>query len=534
VPRAAGGMDALSWATGRVSGALCVSLNVACRKKPELFDQPGGVVFFWMLAFANVFVVLLVVSVVGGFITRLFDPAASLARTLRDPRAHMLAGMHREVLGKPSLTVLLPCYLPNEQTILMDTINHLIEQLEYGYPFRLIVCYNTPKPMEFEQDLRALDGHVYPSGRSVMILKVEGSTSKAQNLNNALDFVETEHVALYDADHHPDPHSLLIATAHMAAREVACVQGSTYLRQRPNLLSMYINAEFFATHFVYFPAMQFLTSIGVFGGSNALWKTDALKAYQFRHDVQTEDIDVSIRSLLGGQVKISFCPESRSGELPPRTFRDLYRQRLRWALGWDQVTLQHVTSIAGSQLKCVEKAGLYYILPLRWGLLFSATLNALVAPIVASLWMSNMGGELGGPIETCYKFSFTAFATVCVVVVANMVIHEPWQQWPAVIIFQMSGVLYLGWQLLLVFVSLSKIGTGTTDGWVVTTRAVAPPTDAKPTTASQASTGLALLRRVTPFHAAYAGSEHDLSSCSNVSATTATTVTTQGSPKALV
>ena len=37
------------------------------------------------------------------------------------------------------------------------------------------------------------------------------------------------------------------------------------------------------------------------------------------------------------QVTISFCPECRSGELPPATFRALYKQRLRWALGWDQV-----------------------------------------------------------------------------------------------------------------------------------------------------------------------------------------------------
>ena len=34
---------------------------------------------------------------------------------------------------------------------------------------------------------------------------------------------------------------------------------------------------------------QFLTSHGVFGGSNALWKTEGLKRYRFRHDVQAED-----------------------------------------------------------------------------------------------------------------------------------------------------------------------------------------------------------------------------------------------------
>jgi len=456
-----------------------------------------------------VFVLLLLVSVLGGFVTRLFDPAASLARTLRDPRAHALAQMQREVLGKVSLTVLLPCYLPNEQPIVMSTITHLIHNLEYGYPFRLIVCYNTPKPMAFEDELRKLDGFVYANGRSVQILKVEGSTSKAENLNCALESVDTDLVALYDADHHPDAHSLLIASAHMAARDIACVQGSTYLRSLPNLMAVYINAEFFVTHFVFFPAMQFLTSFGIFGGSNALWRTASLKAYQFRHDVQTEDIDVSIRSSLSGHVKISFCPECRSGELPPRTFRDLYRQRLRWALGWDQVTLQHVRSIGSSKdLNCAEKAGMYYLLPLRWALLASGVTNALVAPIVASAWAKSVGGELGGPIETCYTFSFTTYVALCVVAAINAILHEHWKQWPAVVAFQLSGVLYLGWNVALYVISLAKICTGTDNGWIVTTRA------ADVSRVDNTPPGVAYSRpRVlgTPIQAAYASSfEKDL------------------------
>ena len=470
------------WATNGIGKALCLSLSVACPVPPALFDQPYGTVFFWMLAFSNIFVLCIFVSVIGGFVTRLFDPAAMISRLLRDPSAQQFADMQREVLGKPSLTVLLPCYLPNEQRILMETIEHIMGRLEYAHPFKLIVCYNTPYALPFEAELHALDGTTRADGRSIAILKVEGSHSKAENLNKALELVETDHVALYDADHHPDPDSLLIATAHMAARGVSCVQGSTYLRTRPTLIAQYINAEFFVTHFVFFPAMQFLTSLGVFGGSNALWKTERLKAYQFRHDVQTEDIELSTRALLGGTVKISFCPECRSGELPPATFFDLYRQRLRWALGWDQVTLQHASAIwTADKLHCFEKAGMYYILPLRWGLLFSATLNALVAPLVASIWAAATGGgELGGPIETCYTLSFAAFGAVTAVVLINTVMHEPYWRWPAVMVFQLSGILYIGWQLLLVFVSLSKICRGADGGWVVTSRGGIGGTAAEP------------------------------------------------------
>ena len=36
--------------------------------------------------------------------------------------------------------------------------------------------------------------------------------------------------------------------------------------------------------------------------------------------------------------------------------------------------------------------------------------------------------------------------------------------------FQLSGVLYIGWQLLLVLISLAKIFSGSDGGWEVTTR----------------------------------------------------------------
>jgi cellulose synthase/poly-beta-1,6-N-acetylglucosamine synthase-like glycosyltransferase len=106
-------------------------------------------------------------------------------------------------------------------------------------------------------------------------------------------------LTIYDADHHPDPESLLVATAYMRKHKCDCVQGSTYLRITNSPMAYFINAEFFVTHFVYFPALQFLTTMGVFGGSNAVWKVATLRAYEFRSDVQTEDVELSTRVLLG-------------------------------------------------------------------------------------------------------------------------------------------------------------------------------------------------------------------------------------------
>ena len=232
--------------------SLCYAFTWSCPEPPDFFESPGGVLFFWMLVFANAFVIILVISVVGALASHL----------VCDPTMVTLQRERQEV-GATSLTVLLPCYLPNEEHIMLETIRHIIEELVYDYPFELVVCYNTPHKMAMEDTLRSMHGRVYPNGRRLSVLRVEHSRSKAENLNCALDSVATENVVIYDADHHPDRDSLLIASAAMRAHDVACIQGSTYLRSRPTLLAAYINAEFFVTHFVFFPAMQFVTGMGV-------------------------------------------------------------------------------------------------------------------------------------------------------------------------------------------------------------------------------------------------------------------------------
>ena len=169
-----------------VDGALCYAFAWSCPEPPEFFDSPIGVLYFWMLVFANLFVLILLISVVGALISHLLDGTMKVLEEERDE------------IGAVSLTVLLPCYLPNEQPILLETIRHIIEEVEYDYPFTLIVCYNTPKPMPFEEELQRMHGTVYPNGRVLQVLPVMGSRSKAENLNTALETVQTENLVIYD------------------------------------------------------------------------------------------------------------------------------------------------------------------------------------------------------------------------------------------------------------------------------------------------------------------------------------------------
>ena len=207
---------------------------------PAFFDSTFGQVYFWMLLCANIFVILLLVSVVGGFLSRFLDP---MPRTLRERRAE---------LSRIGVTVLLPCYLPNEHEIMWSTIAHIIERIEYDFPFTVICCYNTPQPMIVEDTLSKVDGTVYPNGRRLRILKVEGSSSKAENLNAALRIVDTPNVVIYDAIITPTP-SRSWSPPRPWRRTASPACKLHHLRTRPNLLAAYINAEFFVTHFVFPP-----------------------------------------------------------------------------------------------------------------------------------------------------------------------------------------------------------------------------------------------------------------------------------------
>lgn len=225
----------------------------------------------------------------------------------------------KDTLQYEAVSVVVPCYLPNEKAIIHSTIDHICSRVAYPGDVTLHVVYNTPKPLPAEEArLLALDGTRHGAlGRAVRVHHVSGSASKAENLNHVigkvLDPTEARYVAIFDADHHPDADCLSTLMAYLLQREVDCVQGSTYIRNRAWsahagrggrwgvlgrlsawLLANFIDAEFFVTYFVWMPAIELIGQTGFFGGSVALWRYDSLVNFTFSTAVQTEDIECSV------------------------------------------------------------------------------------------------------------------------------------------------------------------------------------------------------------------------------------------------
>lgn len=283
----------------------------------------------------------------------------------------------------PPASAIIPAYLPNEAATIMSTIEAFL-RLDYPGPLQIILAYNTPRPMPIERDLQA----IAERDARFTALRVTHSTSKAQNVNAALEYVTGEFVGIFDADHQPDPDSFRRAWSWLS-NGCDVVQGHCLIRNGDSsAVARIIAVEFEAIYAVSHPGRARLHDFGVFGGSNGFWNTALLRATRMHGFMLTEDIDSSMRIVEQGY-KIKSDPLLISRELAPTTWSALWNQRMRWAQGWFQVSLKHTPSaLFRSRLNWRQKLGILHLLVWReiypW-------ISIQILPIIA-YWAWAKGG----------------------------------------------------------------------------------------------------------------------------------------------
>jgi DNA-binding response OmpR family regulator len=260
---------------------------------------------------------------------------------------------------EPPATAIIAAYLPNEAATVLETVRSFLAQ-DYG-DLQIILAYNTPRPMRVEQELRELarrEPRFQP-------LRVEGSVSKAQNVNAALTRATGEFVGVFDADHHPAPGSFSRAWRWLSSG-ADVVQGHCMVRNGgANLLTRLVATEFEVIYTVAHPGRAKLHGFGIFGGSNGYWRTGLLRETRMRGFMLTEDIDSSMRVVIDGR-RIVSDPGLVSTELAPTTWAALWGQRMRWAQGWSQVSLRHLlAALRSPRLTRRQKLGVFHLLGWR-------------------------------------------------------------------------------------------------------------------------------------------------------------------------
>ena len=254
----------------------------------------------------------------------------------------------------PGATAVIAAYLPNEAATIFDTVE-AFQRVDYPGPLQILVAYNTPHPMAVEDELREMarrDPRILP-------LKVENSTSKAQNVNAAMSHVTGEFVGMFDADHHPEPGAFRRAWRWLS-NGYDVVQGHCVIRNGDaSLVARTVAVEFESIYAVSHPGRTAMHGFGLFGGSNGYWRTSLLAETRMHGSMLTEDIDSTLRVLAAG-AKIASDPALISYELAPTNVTSLWKQRARWAQGWFQVSRKHLRlTIASPHLSAPpeERAG---------------------------------------------------------------------------------------------------------------------------------------------------------------------------------
>ncbi|MCA1588049.1 MAG: glycosyltransferase family 2 protein [Chloroflexi bacterium] len=260
----------------------------------------------------------------------------------------------------PPASAIIAAYLPNEGATVIETVKAFLA-VDYEPGLQVILAYNSPNELSVEGELREIatrDPRFAP-------FRVEGSTSKAQNVNAALARVTGEFVGVFDADHHPQP-----GAYHRAWRWLSngydVVQGHCVVRNGDaSWVARIVAVEFEMIYAVSHPGRARFHDFGIFGGTNGYWRTDLLRELRLRGSMLTEDIDASMRVLERGG-RIASDPDLLSRELAPATLSALWNQRMRWAQGWHQVSRRHLwRGLRSDELSARQKIGLFYLLGWR-------------------------------------------------------------------------------------------------------------------------------------------------------------------------
>ena len=170
----------------------------------------------------------------------------------------------------PAASAVIAAYLPNEAATIVETVTQLLAQ-DYPGDYQVILAYNSPRRLPIEDTLEDLADH----DPRLLLLRVETSTSKAQNVNAALAHVRGEFVGLFDADHHPAQGAFTRAWRWLADGHDV-VQGHCVVRNgSASWLARLIAVEFETVHAVSHPGRARLHGFGIFGGSNGYWRREA-------------------------------------------------------------------------------------------------------------------------------------------------------------------------------------------------------------------------------------------------------------------
>jgi biofilm PGA synthesis N-glycosyltransferase PgaC len=233
---------------------------------------------------------------------------------------------------EPPISVLVPMH--NEEANAEETILHA---LALDYPDFEVIAINDGSTDSTGAILDRLS-ELHPRLR---VLHQAANQGKAIGLEMATLISKHEYVVCIDGDAVLDPSAARWMLRHFGGPRVGAVTGNPRIRNRSTLLGKVQVGEFSAIVGLIKRAQRTYGRLFTVSGVATAFRKTALHDVGYWHpEMLTEDIDVTWRM----QIKhwdVRYEPHALVWILMPETFKGLWRQRLRWAMGGVQVVLKY-------------------------------------------------------------------------------------------------------------------------------------------------------------------------------------------------
>ena len=271
-----------------------------------------------------------------------------------------------ELPDEPLVSILVPCH--NEEECIRQTIEYLMKQEYKNIEIIAINDASSDKTPEILKEMQKTQ----PNLRVIHMTTNQG---KGMGLTMGAMAAKGEYLVCIDADALLDAAAIKYFMWHfLNFPRVGAITGNPRVRNRTSIVGKIQVGEFSSIVGMIKRTQRIIGKIYTVSGVIAAFRKSALMSVGFwSNDMVTEDIDISWKL----QLKfwdIRYEPRALCWILMPETVRGLWRQRLRWAQGGNEVLRKYGRSMLDWNQRRIWPIYIEYVISVLWAYLFTLTI----------------------------------------------------------------------------------------------------------------------------------------------------------------
>ncbi|OYT41419.1 hypothetical protein B6U80_01380 [Candidatus Pacearchaeota archaeon ex4484_26] len=273
-----------------------------------------------------------------------------------------------------SVSFLIPAF--NEQATISNTINSI---LSLNYPHKLleIIVINDGSADKTGEIVK----NIVKKNKKVKLINKK-NTGKADSLNVALKEAKGELIVVVDADSYPNKTAIKKMVPYFDDEKVAAVTSSILVKNNKNFFGSIQALEYSIIAWTR-KLLDYVDGVYVSPGPLSMYRKSALlEVGGFDTKNMTEDIEMTWK-LIYHKYKVKMCLAARSHTTVPQTFKQWWKQRVRWKIGGMQTIAKYKNTIFNSTYNML---GLF-ILPY---FVISIFLGLFGLGIFFYIWITNL------------------------------------------------------------------------------------------------------------------------------------------------